>query len=86
MNRQQAEHILDAFLEMHSAYKTSNRKSVSVDKAYEAMREVILDEMTSCQVTTAPNITWPTTQPSTIPIYKPIVTCESSDGVKVVDE
>lgn len=77
MNRQQAEHILDAFLEMHSAYKADSRQSVSVDKAYEAMREVILDAMTSYRATTAPSITWPTTQPLTVPTYKPIVTCES---------
>ena len=74
MNREQAEHILDAFIEIHSAYKTGNRQSVSVDKAYEAMREVILDAMTGYRPSTitVPNITYPQITPN---YGKPIVTC-----------
>ena len=74
MNRQQAEHILDAFIEMHSAYKTGNRQSVSVDEAYESLREVILDAMTSYKLSTitAPNVIYSQPTPNYI---KPIVTC-----------
>lgn len=47
MNRQQAENILDAYIEIHNTYKRGTRASASVDKALESMREVILDAMTT---------------------------------------
>ena len=59
MNRQQAEHILDAYTDMH-------RECGSEDACVESLREVILDAMTSYRVTT-PNITWPNTYPLTVP-------------------
>lgn len=62
MNRQQAEHILDAYVRM--------RIRESDKDASDALREVILDAMTSYQITTAPSITWPTTKPLTGPTYE----------------
>lgn len=78
MNRQQAEHILDAYVRM--------RICKSDKDASDALREVILDAMTNYQTTTVPSITWPNTQPLTIPAYKPIATCDGLDGLKAVDE
>lgn len=69
MNRQQAEHILDAYMRM--------RICESDKDASDALREVILDEMTRYKEKTVPTITWSSTQPLTVPTYKPIVTCES---------
>lgn len=73
MNRQQAEHILDAYTDMH-------RECGSEDACVESLREVILDAMTSYRVTTTPSITWPNTYPLTVPNVihnKPIVTCDA---------
>lgn len=74
MNRQQAEHILDAYVRI--------RMLEGDEEAADALREVILDAMTSYSVTT-PTITWPNTQPFTtvttpnvIP-NKTIVTCDA---------
>lgn len=78
MNRQQAEHILDAYVRM--------RISESDKDASDALREAILDAMTDYKATTVPSITWPNTQPLTITTYKPIVTCGSLDGLKAVGE
>ena len=73
MNRQQAEHILDAYVRMMMREPDKD--------ASDALREVILDAMTSYRVTT-PNITWPNTYPLTVPNVipnKPIVTCLGTD-------
>lgn len=71
MNREQAEHLLDAYVGMESCGGD--------DKARAALREVILDAMTSYRVTT-PNITWPNTYPLTVPNVIPnktIATCDT---------
>lgn len=71
MTRQQAEHILDAYLELECAGGDN--------KARQSLRAVILDAMTSyCvgNITTTPHITWPSTDCPTIPTYKPTITCE----------
>ncbi len=71
MNREQAEHILDAYVRM--------RMRGGDEEAAGALREVILDAMTSYRVT-MPNITWPSTYPFTTPNTipnKPIVTCDA---------
>ena len=53
MNREQAEHILDAYIEL---------ECVGGDgKARQSLREVILDAMTGYRVATTPSITWPNT-------------------------
>ena len=74
MNRQQAEHLLDAYVEL---------KDIGSDCplcAIQALREVILDAMT---MQTQPTITLPTTQPWT---GKPIVTYTPYTGATGVDE
>ena len=75
MNREQAEHILDAYTMMARASMESQEEA----DAKHALREVILDAMTNCNVTT-PSIIWPNTQPFTVPTYKPIVTCDTGGG------
>ena len=78
MNRQQAEHILDAYARM--------RMRGGDEEAVDALREVILDVMTTERVvkeqvvSTYPRITLPTTEN---PTYGNLntVTC----GTKVVD-
>ena len=66
MNRQQAEHILDAYVRL--------RMQGGDEEAASALREVVIDAMTSYRVVpvTAPNISdntgWPYNQ-------KTIVTC-----------
>lgn len=73
MNRQQAEHILDAYVRI--------RMQEGDEEAADALREVILDAMTNYHVTTTPTITWPNnTYPLTVPnviTNKPIVTCDA---------
>lgn len=54
MNRLQAEHILDAYVRM--------RMRESDEEAADALREVILDAMTSYRVTT-PNVSDSTSWP-----------------------
>ena len=70
MNRQQAEHILDAYA----------KKDCENCEAMDALREVILDAMTAQE---QPIITLPTTQPWTgkpIVTYTPYkVTCTGTD-------
>ena len=64
MNRQQAEHILDAYVRM--------RMRESDKDASDALREVILDAMTEYRTTYNPGISlspWTTTNPP-----KPLVT------------
>lgn len=66
MTKEQAEHVLDAYVTI---------KNAQWDKdAEESLRNVILDAMTS---TTTPSITWRDTRPFTVPNVindKPIVT------------
>lgn len=72
MNRQHAERILDAYVRM--------RMRESDKDASDALREVILDAMTSCKPTTPPTVTWPRTYPFGVPHIipnKPIVTCDT---------
>ena len=71
MNRQQAEHILDAYLQ--------TVKFVDDEEPSIALREVILDAMTEYRSSTitAPNITYPQITPS---FGKPITTCELLKG------
>lgn len=67
MNRQQAEHLLDAYVSMEGCGN---------DKARAALREVILDAMTNIVVTSYPQSTWINSKPITIPTTNPnIVTC-----------
>jgi hypothetical protein len=75
MNREQAGNILDAYTMMAAASMESQDEA----NAKHALREVILDAMTSYRVTT-PSITWPNTYPLTAPNVihnKPIVTCDT---------
>lgn len=62
MNREQAEHLLDAYLNMENGGGDN--------KARQSLREVILDAMTDYRTVTYPSIAY--TQPYTT---KPIVTC-----------
>lgn len=67
MNRNHAEHILDAYIEL---YFNAKHEIAAND-----LREIILDAMTSYRAVTYPNITYTpsdATQPYTT---KPIVTC-----------
>lgn len=80
MNRQQAEHILDAYISM--CYAVDADGSSDAKKAKCSLREVILDAMTeyrSSGITVSPGITWPATKPMTVPTYyhQPIVTCQT---------
>ena len=71
MNRKQAEHLLDAYVDLENCGGDN--------KARQALREVILDAMTEYRtstVSTYPNITLPYTH-VTNPTYKPIVTCDT---------
>lgn len=64
MNREQAEHILDAYVEMERAGGDN--------KARQSLREVILDAMTEYRYSTitVPNITCPsTTYPNPLVTY-----------------
>ena len=73
MNRQQAEHILDAYVQ--------TVKFVDDEEPSMALREVILDAMTeyrSSGITVSPGITWPVTKPMTVPTnHQPIVTFQT---------
>ncbi len=66
MNRQQAEHILDAY--------TRIRMREADSDASDALREVILDAMSEYRTSTitVPNITYPQITPN---YGRPIVTC-----------
>lgn len=70
MNREQAEHILDAYVEMECVGEDN--------KAQQSLREVILDAMTEYRSSTitVPNITYPQITPN---YGKPIVTCGVSE-------
>ena len=94
MNRQQAEHILDAYVRM--------RMRGGDDDAVDSLREVILDAMVDFRTGIYPTITLPSTKPLVTytdtadpNVVKPSVTTSSStaeivgykDGiVKVVSE
>ena len=68
MNREQAEHILDAYLSMYCTVKADGmHPDRDVAEASESLREVILDAMTNYKVVASPNITWPNTYPLTVP-------------------
>ena len=75
MNREQAEHVLDAYLstcyavDADGVYPETDSK-----KARDSLREVILDAMTGYRssTTTVPTITYPQITPN---YGKPIVTC-----------
>lgn len=73
MNREQAEHILDAYVRM--------RMRESDNDASDALREVILDAMTEYRVkpTTWPGITIPTTNYPMNWDATPKVTCTGID-------
>lgn len=64
MNREQAEHLLDAYVSAKTA--ADMHGGVYIEECATSLREVILDAMTA-----QPIITLPTTQPWT---GKPIVT------------
>lgn len=77
MNREQAEHILNAYVQM--------RMRESDKDASDALREVILDAMTGYKtsggITLTPGITWPS-KPLAIPTNwdgTPNVTCYGID-------
>ena len=82
MNRQQAEHLLDAYADL---YYTVNEivSPVEMQELAPKLREVILDAMTlQTQQPTIFPITLPTTQPCT---GKPIVTYMPNTGATGVD-
>lgn len=62
MNRQQAEHILDAYISM--CYAVDADDSSDAKKAKCALREVILDAMADFRTGIYPTITLPSTKPS----------------------
>ena len=68
MNRQQAEHILDAYTDMH-------RECGDEDACVKSLREVILDAMTTYKAVPYPTITVPNVTQPTPNYIKPIVTC-----------
>ena len=71
MNREQASHILDAYVEL----ELDTEGTVSKD-AIDALRDVILDAMTEYRTTANP---WTITYPS-----KPIVTYTETNDPNVV--
>lgn len=73
MNRKQAEHLLDAYVNLENGGGDN--------KARQSLREVILDAMEGYQSYSYPIIT--TTNYPSIAGDKPVVTCNASD--KVVD-
>lgn len=70
MNRNQAEHLLDAYVNLENGGGDN--------KARQSLREVILDAMTGYSGYSYPIITT-TNNPSTT-WGKPVVTCDASDG------
>lgn len=77
MNRQQAEHILDAYVQ--------TVKFVDDEEPSVALREVILDAMTEYKTYSYPSITYPMTTPNINPKPYPFVTLVDSTA-KVVEE
>ena len=75
MNREQAGHLLDAYVRMMMR---------NPDEATEALREVILDAMTSYRVQAVPSITVPNIVPGTThPVVgnPNVVTCETGGAL-----
>ena len=68
MNREQAEHILDAYSDMYKEWG----KELECTKS---LREVILDAMTTYKAVPYPTITMPNVTQPTPNYIKPIVTC-----------
>ena len=75
MNRKQAEHLLDAYVNLENGGCDN--------KARQSLREVILDAMTTYSAYSYPIITT-TNHPNTT-WDKPVVTCNASNDAKVVD-
>ena len=76
MNRKQAEHLLDAYVNLENGGGDN--------KARQSLREVILDAMTSYSAYSYPIITTTNYPNTTYPNYKPVITCNASDeGVGV---
>lgn len=75
MNRTQAEHLLDAYINLENGGGDG--------KARQSLREVILDAMTSYFSYSYPIIT--TTNHPNITYDKHVVTCNTSNDVKVVE-
>jgi len=71
MNRKQAEHLLDAYVNLENGGGDN--------KARQSLREVILDAMEGYQSYSYPIIT--TTNHPSITWDKPVVTCDASDKV-----
>ena len=73
MNRQQAEHLLDAYGNVCSMFpRPDDDDAFMLNDVCESLREVILDAMTSYgvgNITTTPHITWPSTDYLTVPTY-----------------
>ena len=75
MNREQAGHLLDAYVRMMMR---------NPDEATDALREVILDAMTSYRVQSVPSVTVPNIVPGTThPAVgnQNIVTCETGGAL-----
>ena len=82
MNREQAEHILKAYVSM--LYARDAGGGSDVGNAINSLREVILDAMTQYKQSTTQGITWPhaITVPATAPTNwdgAPKVTCTGID-------
>ena len=75
MNRKQAEHLLDAYVNLENGGGDN--------MARQSLREVILDAMTSFSVYSYPTIT--TTNYPNITYDKHVVTCNTSNDATVVD-
>jgi hypothetical protein len=71
INRKQAEHLLDAYVNLENGGGDN--------KARQSLREVILDAMEGYQSYSYPIIT--TTNHPNITWGKPVVTCDASDKV-----
>lgn len=72
INRKQAEHLLDAYVNLENGGGDN--------KARQSLREIILDAMEGYQSYSYPIITT-TNYPNTT-LDKPVVTCNASDGGK----
>lgn len=75
LNRKQAEHLLDAYVNMENGGGDN--------MARQSLREVILDAMTAYYSYSYPIIT--TTNYPSITYDKHVVTCNASSDAKVVD-
>ncbi len=76
MNREQAEHLLDAYTDMlaiDDANATASTESASL-----SLKDIILDAMTSCSIITLPSQPW---YGKPIATYTPpyTVTCTGTD-------